>query len=95
MPSEGLKKHHEQILEKAKDSIYLQSLEQRDLSAITVAVHRSDLPMAKEMIKKFRRDLTAKLEAREDRDAVYCLAIQLFQLDNEKNKTNLKKGNQS
>jgi uncharacterized protein (TIGR02147 family) len=82
--SEGLKKHHEQILEKATNSIYCQSLEQRDLSAMTMAIRSADIPMAKEQIKKFRRGLSAELEAAPRKDAVYCLAIQFFQLDEPK-----------
>ncbi len=81
IPSDGLKKHHEQILEKAKKAVFCQSVEQRDLSAVTIAIRSSEIPRAKEMIKKFRRELTRELEAVPSKDSVYCLAVQFFQLD--------------
>jgi uncharacterized protein (TIGR02147 family) len=81
IPSEGLRRHHEQILAKAKDAIYTQPVESRDFSALTMAIRREDVPLAKAMIKKFRRELSMQLEAGSAKNAVYNLAIQFFQLD--------------
>jgi uncharacterized protein (TIGR02147 family) len=82
IPSEGLKTHHTQILDKAKAAVYLQSVEQRDLSSMTMAIRRADIPRARELIKNFRRELASELESAPGKDAVYTLAIQFFQLDN-------------
>ncbi len=81
VPSMSIKKNHEQILDKAKDSIYLQSIEQRDLSSVTMAINKNQISKAKELIKKFRRELNALMSVSSEKDAVYCLAIQFFQLD--------------
>lgn len=81
VPSESLKKHHEQILEKASEAIYLQSVDERSLTSMTFAIDRRDIPMAKEMIAKFVTELSLKLQQSEKKDAVYCGAIQFFRLD--------------
>ena len=83
IPSESLKKHHEQILDKAKASVYGQSIEQRDLSAITLAVDKNKIPEAKALIKKFRREFNQLMNDSTEKDRVYCLAVQFFGLDQE------------
>jgi len=81
IPSESLKKHHEQILDKAKSSVYGQTLDQRDLSAITLAIDSRRIPEAKELIKKFRREFNKLMTTSDQKDRVYCLAVQFFGLD--------------
>lgn len=81
IPSDGLKKHHEQILDKAKDAIFCQSLEQRDFSSMTMAIRRQDIPRAKAMIRRFRREMSTELEQGHGKNVIYSLAIQFFQLD--------------
>lgn len=81
IPSNGLKKHHEQILKKATDAIHFQDVHERDLSAVTVAINGADIPKAKEMTKTFRRQFMRELERNPKRDAVYTLAIQFFRVD--------------
>lgn len=79
-PSESIKKFHKQILQKAMDSIYLQPIDSRDLSAIILAVDRSRLGEAKERIKQFRREFCTELNSSTVKDGVYCLSIQFFSL---------------
>ncbi len=81
IPSEGLKRHHEHILDRAKASIRLQSPDERDLSALTLAIPVSALPQAKALIKKFRREFNAEMEKTSKKDSIYCLAVQFFRLD--------------
>ncbi|MCM2279060.1 MAG: TIGR02147 family protein [Oligoflexia bacterium] len=81
IPSAGLKRHHEQILAKATDAIHFQDIHERDLSAVTVAIDRKDIPKAKEMLKTFRRQFMREMEKSADRDAVYSLALQFFRID--------------
>ncbi len=78
VPSEALKKFHSQLLHKAQKAIYDQSVEERDISSITLPIQVCDIPWAKQQIKEFRRGLMAKLESAEKKDAVYCLAVQFF-----------------
>lgn len=79
-PSDSIKKFHKQILQKAADSIYLQTQETRDISEIVVAVDRSRFQEAKEKIKMFRREFCTDMNRSEAKDGVYCLAIQFFSL---------------
>lgn len=53
---------------------------QRDQSSMTMAIDSSKLPQAKQMLKKFRRDLSKFLESGPCRDDVYQLSLSLFPL---------------
>jgi uncharacterized protein (TIGR02147 family) len=80
IPSDALKAYHTDILKKGLEALFDQKVEDRDFSAIIMAINSEDIPEAKALIKDFRRSLMHKLEARPDRDSVYTLAIQLFKL---------------
>jgi uncharacterized protein (TIGR02147 family) len=72
------KRHHEETLELAKESMHRDPIHQRDLTTTTMAFDREDLGAAKELIRKFHDDI-ADLAARGKRRAeVYRLAVQLF-----------------
>jgi uncharacterized protein (TIGR02147 family) len=73
-----------QWIDKAKAAIDECPQEQKDITAITMAIDMANLPKAKELIKKFRRDLCALLEEGEQTQ-VYNLAIQLYPLSKEEN----------
>lgn len=83
VPSRALRKYHRQILEKAMVAISAQSIDERDLSALTVTVNREDVPEFKRKIREFRRSFNTFAELRNRKskpDHVYCLAIQFFNL---------------
>ena len=85
--SSAIKNSHMQRLKMAMHSLQKDSVEQRDISSISMAIDIAKLPEAKKKIKEFRRELSAFLESG-DRNAVYNLNIQLFPLrgvENEKN----------
>ena len=91
IPSEAIRRHHQQILEKAKLALIKNSIHERDFSTMTVAVSSDDLSEAKLMIKKFRRKFNERFRKSSKKDRVYCLSIQYFPLtekeevkDNEK-----------
>ena len=77
--SSAIRRRHLQILQKAKHSIMMDPIHERDFSAMTMAIDSSKLPEAKRRIKEFRRELCAFLEDGK-RDRVYELAVQLFPL---------------
>ncbi len=81
VPSESLKKFHTQILDKAKKALFLQSVQERDFSSITISMNSEKIPEAKALIKNFRRGFGEKLNQDTKKDRVYCLAIQFFRLD--------------
>jgi uncharacterized protein (TIGR02147 family) len=75
--NEQLKNFQIKALEKAIHSIKEVPIELRDNTTMTMAISKKALPFAKEEIKKFRRQLTKKLEAFDEPDEVYQLAIGL------------------
>lgn len=80
MPSDGLKKLHSQLLEKAKEAIFLQSLDQREYRSAILAIDTKMLPKAKKAIREFEYKFCMDLEEAKNKDGVYCLAIQFFDL---------------
>lgn len=80
IPSDAIKKFHKQILEKATQSVSLQTVEERDLSSVILTVDKSDIPEAKEMITNFRRSFDKRFGQSSKKNSVYCLAIQFFNL---------------
>jgi uncharacterized protein (TIGR02147 family) len=78
-PSSAMRRHHLQMLQKAKQSLLTDPLEQRDFTAMTMAIDPLKLPTAKKMITEFRRRLCTFLESG-DRKRVYELTVELFPL---------------
>lgn len=77
VPSAALRKHHRQLLAQAIDSLDSASVDERDVTSMTLAIDPKRLPEAKRRIKAFRRELAAFLEGGEA-TAVYQLCLQLF-----------------
>ena len=75
----GLRKFHNQILEMAQEAIESQSIEERNISGITVSIDQNKLPEAKRRVQKFMEELMEFLEDG-DRTEVYQLSVQLFKL---------------
>jgi uncharacterized protein (TIGR02147 family) len=85
-PLDALKRFHTQLLQRALQAVYTQTVHQRDLSSLTLAVDSRELPELVERIRKFRRGFNRHVEtapAHRDPDEVYCLAIQFFRLTTE------------
>ena len=79
IPSEAVRRTHREYIQKALTSIDRHSLEERDITGITLAVSSKKIAGAKKMIQNFRRELAEYLES-DPRDEVYRLNIQLFPL---------------
>lgn len=75
----SVKRAHGEYLEKARNALETLSVEQRDFTSLMLTLHPSQLPRAKEMIRKFQDDLSAEFEATPQPE-VYQLLIQLFPL---------------
>lgn len=83
VPSESIRKFSRQLLEKAIQAVVFQTVEERDLGTLTSAVNTEDLPAVREMVRRFRRELNAFLNERNQArapNAVYCLGTQFFRL---------------
>lgn len=83
IPSTAIRKTTSELLKKAASALEIQKIEDRDFSTLTMAIDKSKIPAAKEMIADFRRRLCDFLESGQQQD-VYCLSIQLFQLSTAK-----------
>ena len=57
IPSRSLKQYHTQILDKAHFALRTQSVNERDFSAVIMALNDSDLKKFKDLIREFRREL--------------------------------------
>lgn len=73
----SMKKHHEQSLDLAKESLHRDDVLKRDFTTVTMAIDKTKLASAKELIRKFQDELSDHLEC-DDQTEVYRLGIQLF-----------------
>lgn len=80
IPSEAVRHFHRQLLVKANLSLDVQSLTQRDFSSTILAIDDSDLPQAKEDLKKFRNEFDSKYSKATKKNKVYCLGMQFHDL---------------
>ena len=80
--SEAVKRCHEQLLDKAKDALQTQSIDEREMGGITFAVNPKRLPELKKDLKKFLDDWAEKVSALDPRSKteVYQLETALFRL---------------
>lgn len=77
------RKRQKQVLQKAMDAMDLVNFQERDQSAITIALDESLIPEVKERIKKFRRSLANYIDKKsKTKNRVYELSISLFPWDN-------------
>ena len=90
IPSDAIKKFHRQILEKALLALDFQTVEERDISTMILALDQREIPEAKKYIKDFRRNFDKKFGKATTKNSVYCLAIQLFGLQETKKIMNKK-----
>jgi len=82
--SVSMKKHHEQSLELAKESLHRDDISKRDFTTVTMAIDVKKIASAKELIRKFQDDLSDLIET-DDQTEVYRLGVQLFPLSKEMN----------
>ncbi len=81
--SAALQLSHKQNLELAALALDEVAIEHRDITSITMAIDAKKLPLAKAMIKNFRRQLSEFLESG-NKNEVYNLNVQLFPLTKRK-----------
>jgi uncharacterized protein (TIGR02147 family) len=88
VPSSALKNFHRQILNKAIQAIDEQSVEERELSSVVIALRNDQLPEAKKMISDFRKNflnaLGSNVAVARDKNQVYFFSNQFFSLNPKK-----------
>lgn len=77
--SQAIRKFHKQQLRKSIEALDTVDVEDRDITAVTMAIDKAKIPEAKEKIKEFRRSLCKFLEGGE-KNEVYSINIQLIPL---------------
>ncbi|MES2802635.1 MAG: TIGR02147 family protein [Bdellovibrionota bacterium] len=82
------KRLQQQFFEKALNAISDVDYSRRDHTGTTMAIAEEDLPMVRELITKFRRELSKLLDGRENLNQVYQLSIGFFPLTKELNNNN-------
>jgi uncharacterized protein (TIGR02147 family) len=80
--NEQLKNFQIKALEKSIHALKNIPIVYRDNTSMTMAISKEALPFAKEEIRKFRRQLTKKLETFGEPDEVYQLTLSLTPLTN-------------
>ena len=92
IPSDAIKKAHEQILKKAMDALYLQPVQDRDFYAQIFSISSRDLPEIRSKIRNFSQDLDRTYSTRPGTDRVVCMSSQLINLarmENEESSSSL------
>lgn len=81
IPSRSIREQHSQLLQKADVALEKFDVNERDFSAITLAVANEDISKAKNLIKDFRRKFNKEMQSTPKKDRVYCISVQFFPLD--------------
>ena len=76
---EGIKRFHEQMISHAKEAVRLIPVGEREITASTFTLKVSNIPRAKEMIRKFKQRFCCLLEE-EGGNQTYQINIQFFPL---------------
>ncbi len=84
IPSPSLKKYNLQLMKKAMTSLYEQDVSEREYSSTIFPISKKELATYKQRIRDFRRGLDKDSRQDPNKDAVYCLGIQFFELTNQK-----------
>jgi uncharacterized protein (TIGR02147 family) len=80
IPSATIRNFHRKVIEKALPSLENRPVDERDFSSILFSMSARDIPFVKERIREFRRDLAWELNQKPQKDGVYCLSMQFFEL---------------
>jgi uncharacterized protein (TIGR02147 family) len=79
VPSAALRKFHNANIKKAAHALRSIPIEKRDITSITLAIAPERIPLAKELIRRFRKKIAIHLQEGE-KSEVYLLNIQLIPL---------------
>lgn len=82
IPSNALKKHHQQMLEQAERSLYNDPTEIREISTVTMGFKTQDFEKARKLIRNFRKRFMREVETVDpgEADEVYALGLHFFPL---------------
>ncbi|MGZ3704230.1 MAG: TIGR02147 family protein, partial [Bdellovibrionota bacterium] len=85
IPSAAIRNFHSEILTKAGQALFRDSVQEREFLGATFAFSTEDLAEAKESIREFQQQFSERFNAsRKKKDSVYQISIQMFRLDQKK-----------
>lgn len=80
IPSNAIKTYHMNVLNLAIEKLETVDVKEREYSAVTMAINSKNIEKAKEITRKYKKELSKILETGKP-DRVYHLSIQLFPMD--------------
>jgi len=82
IPNKYIQEFHEAMIEKAKQAITKQSVHEREIRGLTLAISKNKLSEAKKLMRTFMSDFSKLMSTPENevKDEVFQLNLQLFQL---------------
>ena len=83
VPSDSIKKYHQQMMTVASQALHEQSVQQRDFLNMTLAFDATRTEEAQKVLRKFQQDFAKQFypESSDNKNSVYQLSIQFFRLD--------------
>ena len=79
----AIHKYHHSMINLGIESLEKDDLQKREFNGVTLPINREKLPLLKEKIREFRKDVNSLTSAFADPTQVYQLNIQLFPLTEE------------
>ncbi len=80
IPSEAIRNYHRQILQKAIDSLELQSVDEREIAGVSLAIDLKHIASMKKEIADFLDEMVRRYSKGKNRKCVYQIEIGLFRL---------------
>lgn len=87
IPSDAIKKHHDQFIQFARQAIFDQPINERDIRSSTITLKKKNYKKAQEILKKAHAELV-ELSCKDDGEEVYQICSQLFKLTSDNESTN-------
>lgn len=81
-PSMSLKKFNTQLMKKAMEALYERDINEREMASNIFAVRKDKVPEFKEKLRTFRRELESEASSLTNKDSVYCLNMNFYELTN-------------
>lgn len=89
IPSDAIKKHHDQFIQFARQAIFDQPIAERDVRSSTITLKKKNYKKAQEILKKAHAELL-ELSCKDDGEDVYQLCTQFYKLTSDIDRDNEK-----
>ncbi len=86
IPNDAIKKHHDQFIQFARQAIYEQPINDRDIRSSTFTLKRKNYKKAQDILKKAHAELI-ELSCKDDGEELFQVCTQLFTLISAENGT--------